>query len=108
MQTTDSDELFTVNKIIPRIDSNGELLINEEIINFLLEPKNFEKSSRISNCCLLLRIFREFLTVTFRGEKSAHRKMARKSMFELLVGEYDASRPVDQKMSPEIFSKNVF
>ena len=36
MQTTDSDELFTVNKIIPRIDSNGELLINEEIINFLL------------------------------------------------------------------------
>ena len=43
MQTTDSDELFTVNKIIPRIDSNGELLINEEIVNFLLEPKNFEK-----------------------------------------------------------------
>ena len=47
MQTTDSDELFTVNKIIPRIDSNGELLINEEIINFLLEPKNFESAHKL-------------------------------------------------------------
>ena len=41
MQTTDSDELFTVNKMIPRIGRNGELLINDEIINFLLGQKNF-------------------------------------------------------------------
>ena len=34
MQTTDSDELFTVNKMIPRIDRNGELFLNDEIINF--------------------------------------------------------------------------
>ena len=47
MQTTDSDELFTVNKIIPRIDSNGELLINEEIINFLLEAKDSESAHKL-------------------------------------------------------------
>ena len=42
MQTTDSDELFTVNKIVPRIGRNGELSINDEIVNFLLEQKNFK------------------------------------------------------------------
>ena len=42
MQTTDSDELFTVNKMIPRKGRNGKLSINDEIVNFLLESKNFE------------------------------------------------------------------
>ena len=42
MQTTDSDELFTVNKMIPRIGRSGELLIYDEIVNFLLEQTNFK------------------------------------------------------------------
>ena len=42
MQTTNSDELFTVNKMIPRIGRSGELLIYDEIVNFLLEQTNFK------------------------------------------------------------------
>ena len=60
--------------------------------------------SSVACCCGFL----ELLTVTFRGEKSARRKMARESIFELLSDGLDAARPVDQKMSPGIFSKNVF